>query len=413
MQLSFSKINTLRLSGIRNILGIVFEEDCLRVAELRSCGGIFNKFRSKYEVVNACTIDFERGLSLEEKGQRLARELKERGIKTRFCVSSINSTTARTVTAEIPSDVEDIETWISENYEKLIRVPVPPRELAFAYAMLPPTGESRCCDISFVREAERQEHISLFSYAGLSLLNLGLANDKRTDDPVVAAICPSGYSGNQAVELALRGFLSEISSVDFRSEVEKKKTTEEKDKTLFVRTTLALGALIFVLLAGQFGLNSYLQNESDNIDERLLQIGPVYSEVAALNRQVGALRSELNGDAGANHRSNVAKVLHDIAESTPNGVWLYRLDITQSDPKSEAISLFGYARTNELAASYLGALQEDRRFSNVQVIRVGAPTESEAVSFDNSKIKTLVSSGLVTFELKMKSVHGGIEGTGK
>ncbi|MFZ1080927.1 MAG: PilN domain-containing protein [Candidatus Kryptoniota bacterium] len=403
MNLSINKINFLWLSGIRNILGIDFAADAagggenyLRVAELRSYGGILNKFRSRYKVANKFTVEFENGQSAEEKGQRLTKELKERGIKTRFCVSSISSTTARTVTAEIPSDVGDVGTWIRENYEKFIRVPVPLRELAFAYEMLPSVDDSRRCEISFVRETERQECISLFSAAGLHLLNLGLCNDIPSDDPVITALCPAGYSGNLAVGLALKGFLPEISSMDFRAEAEKKKTGEEKEKTLFNRTALVLGAVLFLLLAAQFGLNSYLQSASDKIDERLMEVGPVYSEVSALQRQVSALRSELNGDGGTSRRSNVSKVLHDIAKATPEGIWLYKLDIARGNSGGEVIDLFGYARSNQDAASYLGALQEDKRFSNVQVIRVGAPTQSEAVSFDNTGIKSVT-----TFELKM------------
>ena len=195
--------------------------------------------------------------------------------------------------------------------------------------------------------------------------------------------------------------MPELNSTDFLNETEKKETTEERDKSLFYRTVLALGVVLFILLGIQFGLNTYFQSRSDKIDEQLLQVGPVYSEVTNLGRQVSALRSELNGSGG--NRSDVAKVLHDIAEATPDGVWLYKLNITQNE-----IDLFGYARSNELAASYLGLLQKNRQFSNVQVVRVGAPTESESVSFENSGIKSVT-----TFELKMKPVPRITEGVTK
>jgi len=396
VKVSFKKVNTLCLSGIRTILGMDFREDFLNVTEARSYGRIFNKYRSKYKVINSFTVEFEKGLSSEEKGKRLAEELRKRGIKTRFCVSAISSTTARTVTAEIPPDVEDIEAWINENYDKLVRVPIPMRELAFAYEIVPATDtQTRHCRISFTREAERREYISFFSAAGLYLLSLGLSGGGPADDPVISALCPEGYSGNPAVELAIKGFLPELKSMDFLAEAEKRRTSEEKDKSLFYQAALGLGALLILLLGLQFGLNSYLQSVSDRVDERLLQVGPVYSEVTALNKQVSELRSELNGSGG--NRSNVAKVLHDIAEATPNGVWLYKLDINWSDVGSGAVDLFGYARTSDLAASYLGSLQQDKRFSNVQVVRMGAPTESEAVSLGNRGIRSIA-----TFELKMR-----------
>jgi Tfp pilus assembly protein PilN len=400
-------MNTLRLSGIRSVLGIDLDENGLRAVELRSRGGLLNKYHSEYEVVNAFSVEFEKALTSEEKGNRLARELQERKIKTRFCVSSINSTTARTVTAEIPSDVpvaspEDVETWIREKYEKFIRVPIQLSELAFAYEILPSAdSQPRRCKISFVRESERQEYTSLFAAARLHLLNLGLSDSNPSNDPIIQSLCPRGYEGNPSVALAIMGFLPELGSMDFLPEIERKKTTEEKDKSLFYRVVLALGVVLFVLLGLQFGLNTYFQRESDKTDEQLLQVGPVYSEVTTLGKQVSALKSELTGGGGK--RSSVAKVLHDIAESTPKGVWLYKLDVTHSE-----IDLFGYAKSNELAASYLGLLQKNRQFSNVQVIRVGTPTESESVSFENSGIKSVT-----TFELKMKHIQSNAGGTVK
>ncbi len=401
MDLSLNRINTLQLAGVNDILGIDQSDNSLDIAELKSRAGLFNKYHSKYEVVNTFSIEFEKVLTSEEKGKRLAKELQERGIKTRFCVSSISSAAARTVVTEVPSDVEDIETWIKENCEKFVRVPIPFKNLAFSHEILPSTdAQPRRCKISFVRETERKDYISLFSNAGLHLLSLGLNRD-LSEDQIITSLCPEGYSGNHAVELAIRGFVPELNSTDFLNETEKKETTEERDKSLFYRTVLALGVVLFILLGIQFGLNTYFQSRSDKIDEQLLQVGPVYSEVTNLGRQVSALRSELNGSGG--NRSDVAKVLHDIAEATPDGVWLYKLNITQNE-----IDLFGYARSNELAASYLGLLQKNRQFSNVQVVRVGAPTESESVSFENSGIKSVT-----TFELKMKPVPRITEGVTK
>jgi len=397
MNFSLNKINALKLSGISNVLGVDLSQDNLNLVEIRSHGGILNKFHSKYKVANSFTVEFEKGLPSEEKGKLLAEELKKRGIKTRFCVSAIPSTAARTVTAEIPPDVEDIEAWISENCDKLVRVPIPLKELAFSYEIVPATDtQTRHCRISFTREAERKEYISVFSAAGLHLLSLGLSSGTPSGDPLVSALCPEGYTGDPAAELAIKGFLPELRSLDFLIESEKKKTSEEKDKSLFYRAALGLGALLLLLLGVQFGLNTYLQSVSDKVDERLLQVGPVYSEVAALSKQVGELGSELN-DSGGN-RSDAARVLHDIAEATPNGVWLYKLDIDWSDAGRGVVDLFGFARTNDLAASYLGSLQQDKRFSNVQVVRIGAPSEAEAVSFANRGIRTIV-----TFELKMRA----------
>lgn len=398
MNLFLRRINTLKLSGIKAILGIDVCEDGISLVELKCSGSVFNKFQTRYKVVSSSVIEFDQEYTAEEKGQRLASELKDREVRTRFCSAGIRSDTARTIVVDVPTDVEDIKTWIAENHERFIRVPIPLSELAFSYELSVQEGQSRRCKISFIRETERKEFVSLIATAGLYLLSLGLVDDQPFNDPVVNALIPEGYSGNRAVEIAMNGFLPELSSMDFLRVEERKKAVQQKDKSLFQRSAIVSGVVLFFLLALQAGLDSYLQNESSKVDERLLEIGPVYSQVNQLERRVGALRSELKGVGFTEHRSNVSKVLHDLADVIPDRVWLYKLDIAEDDSGIKTINLLGYARDNQRAATCLDALQADKHFTNVQVIRMGAPTQVEAASFINDSMHSFV-----TFELRLSA----------
>ena len=450
------------------MLGIDLSKEFMRIVELKSSGGIFNKFKATYKSAGNFKIDFPVGSSITERARILSDELRKRKIRARFCVATIRSANSRTVTTEIPGDAGDIRTWIAENYEKLVRVPVPFRDLVFSYDVSSVESDEISCEIAFVRAAERDEIVGLVEAAGLHLLNLGLGvrdaeaaflignADLREgsrgfvfagEDEVVGGIYRAGkqspwkrFERESVIEemrsseadlgeivvtgpnaeaiqgdnlrilnplglppeyalaagLAVRGFLPEIGPFDFCPETVVTKSTEEKDKSLLKSTALVLGALLFVLLGLQFGIQSYLQRVSDRLDNKLSDVGPVYSQVNALELQVQELRTELIGNGGVERRSEVARVLHEVAEATPKGVWLYKLACTKDGRGEDSIDLTGYAETSEKAASYLGALQSNSRFSCVQVIRVGAPTETELASFRTNKMQSFT-----TFEVKL------------
>ncbi len=464
----FDRLNTLKLSGIRSVLGIDLSRDLARVVELKSLGGIVNKFESKFKAIAWFDVDFPAESSTTERGRILATELENRRIKTRFCVSTVRSSNSRTATAQIPNDVDDVHAWVGENYEKLIRVPVPLKDLAFSVNVNSVGADSARCEIAFVRAAERDDIVELIQCAGLHLLNLGLdvrdsecvfivdvgnfGEGKRgfiyaDETEMVCRTCADGAPGplkklhreslegelhslkesldeivitgpsaNEiqgeairvlnplglasdyalAAGLAVRGYLPEIGSFDFRPEVVRQKSTEEKDKSLLKSTVLALGTLVLLLLGLQLGVQSYLQGISDKLDAKLSVIGPVYSQVNVLERQVRALRTELSGNDEVQHRSDVAKVPQKVAEATPKGVWLQRLLCTNGAKAGKSLDLTGYAETSEKAASYLGSLQRDPMFSNVQVIRVGVPTQTELASFGSNKMHSFT-----TFEVRL------------
>lgn len=472
-QLRVDKINTLKLSGTGRILGIDVYKDKARVVELKVLGGTLNKYRANYRAVNYFTTDFPTRASIAERGELLAGELKRRGVKTRFCVSAIRSGNSRSVIADIPRDGPDepgmaageIRNWIRENYEKLIRVPVPLKEVSFDFDVVSIGPDSIRCEVAFVRISERDEVMELLTNAGLHLINLGLGvrdceltaqvadpNFALEDGVLIFAgqdeldctvydhrvavsrkrlqVKPLDEAGEVTAQsrqnlvtgpraemlkdshfdlftpfnllpeyalaagLAIRGFLPDLGAFDFRSEGSKAKSLEERDRRLFKMSAVFLGSVLFALLAGRFGIQTYLEGANARLEARLSRNGPVYTQVMTLESQVSALRNELDGQAGIQHRSNVAMVIHDIAENTPNGVWLYRLVSNYGNGGEAYVNLYGYAETNGEAASYLGELQMSPTFANVQVIRVGAPRQSEQALFNG---KTF----FVTFEVKL------------
>ena len=107
-------INTLKIAGIHSILGVDYYQDTIRVVELRSRGGVFNKFRAVYKVVNYFKFQLPIDASNFERGRLLFDELKTRGVHCRFCVSTVRSSTMKVVTAELPEDAENINEWITQ-----------------------------------------------------------------------------------------------------------------------------------------------------------------------------------------------------------------------------------------------------------------------------------------------------------
>ena len=489
MNLSTEKLNMLKVSGITAVLGVDLYKNRVRVVELKSRGGILNRFKAAYVSGKHFELDCPANASAAERGSLLAEALKKNGIKTRFCVSSVRSLNSREVTADIPIDDregssrDDIESWIRENYQKLIRVPVPLKELAFDFQILSENIDSVRCEISFVRASDRDNLIELAESAGLQLILLtmgtrssefafltsgesgesrsrafifadedecpcafypGLGSENRSgqvkrktyrgcglnevlgsltkdlgqpeeifvsgpaaaglDQASVRVFNPFGLSPEYVLPggLAVQGFVAassfsdSVQAIDLRPETVKANALEERDKSLFKIGTLAMGFILLVLLGVRFGLQWYVGNVSARLDARLESIGPIYTQVKMLKKQVDALRAEINGRKSSGQSSAIAKSLHEVAASVPENVWLYKL-VCSNDPTSpESVDIFGYSRTNSDAADYLSDLQTDPNFTDVRVVRVGAPTQMETASFVTSALKSFV-----TFEVKL------------
>lgn len=178
MNLSFEKLNHLRLSGINSLLGIDLYRNRVRVTEIKTRGGVLNKFTAKYIPTHHFTLDFPENMSAADRGNLLAETLKNSSIKTRFSISAVRSSNSRLVTADIPTEgqetysKDEIETWIRENYQKLIRVPIPIKDLAYDFQIISRTLDSVRIEVAFVRASDRDEILDLLHSAGLQVLLL-------------------------------------------------------------------------------------------------------------------------------------------------------------------------------------------------------------------------------------------------
>ncbi len=490
MEFRIQQINLLRISGIHSLLGIDLYKNRVRVVEVKTHGGILNKFTAKHGASRHITVDFPGNMSAAERGNLLSEALKKNGIKTRFSVSTVRSSNSRVVTADMPivaADTiskEEIENWIRENYQKLVRVPIPLKDLSFDFQIISQTTESIRIEVAFVRTSDRDEILDLLQSAGLHVLfltigsrstelgflstnNISPAEDftfvfagedgvtstvyHRHDDSdsresiqrtshrnsslkdimismakgsvEIGSIFISGPGATEhvpppatvweplglppeyalAVGLAVQGFLfaSPISGseqlIDFLPEKAKASSLEQFDKALFKVALITMGTILFVLLGLQSGLQTYVKNDSARLDRKLQKVGPVYAQVRGLQRQVDALKLELSGDDAVRQRPSVARALHEIAASTPKGVWLYKLIYSHPDTTGTNVDIWGYSRSNEDAADFLSGLQTSRFFYGVRVVRVGAPTQLELASFASTEQKSFV-----TFEVDLK-----------
>lgn len=492
MDFSLGRLSALTLSGVGSILGIDLYKDRVRVVEVLSHGGILNKFKATYVAGKHFEIDLPATASVAERGSLLAEKLKKNGIKTMFCVSSVRSLNSREVTADIPIDDrevssrDDIESWIRENYQKLIRVPVPLKELAFDFQILSESIDSVRCEISFVRASDRDNVVEVLQSAGLQLLLLsigshssefafltsgesgeshsrafifadedgcscafypGLGSESRSDqvkrktyrgcdvNEVLASLekdlgqpeeifvsgpaatgfdqasvrvfIPLGLSPEYVLPagLAVQGFVGassfsgSVQAIDLRPENVRTKALEERDKSLFRIGTLVMGFILLVLLGVRFGLQSYVRDASARLNARLESIGPIYTQVKVLRRQVRSMRAEVAGQDASRQSSMIARSLHEIAAFTPKDVWLYKLDFSNNLGSPESVTILGYSRTNIDAANYLTSLQISPYFSDVRVVRVGTPTQLETASFAAAAMKSFV-----TFEVEL-NIH--------
>ncbi|MGD0339101.1 MAG: PilN domain-containing protein [Bacteroidota bacterium] len=166
-------IDFQRLSGITSILGVDVMEQKACVVILKRKGNPFQRFLGKFSLVDSFSVLFDPVMSVEQRALYLRESLESRKVKTRYAVSSVRSMGIKTVTATIPANVENIEEWIREQQEKLLRLPVPPDQVSFQYEILGRNAEGASIEITFIRNSDIEEYKSFFAQAGLQLLALG------------------------------------------------------------------------------------------------------------------------------------------------------------------------------------------------------------------------------------------------
>jgi hypothetical protein len=123
--------------------------------------------------------------------------------------------------------------------------------------------------------------------------------------------------------------------------------------------------------------------------------GTAYTEVRVLEKQIKELENQASGNGAAIRSSHLAPVLHDIAKSAPEGLWIYRLKEDANISSKYQISIYGYTTNEEKITEFLKALSE--KGVQVNLVRSGNPQQNESL------IPTHGSKNIVTFELKLLS----------
>jgi hypothetical protein len=163
-----------------------------------------------------------------------------------------------------------------------------------------------------------------------------------------------------AAGLAVKGFLPEISPINFLTSGDKENVSRLIYKSLTHRAAIILGTVLMLLLSLQLVASWIIQNKIETAEQRLSAAGPEYTRMSVLQRDVDFLRRKFEGANPA--RSHLAKTLHDLASATPENVWLYRLQLVND---------------NRSAQTYLKKLRSICR--EASLVRSSLPLQSETM----------------------------------
>jgi len=168
-----SHINLRQVAGANCVLGIDLAENCLRVVEVEERILLLQKSQSRFIVRNHFTLEYDPAVEWLKRADILKQKLTELGIRTRYAATSIRSLGIKVVEANIPSGVQNVDEWITENQEKLLRIPLSSGSITHGVEVLERTDAGMRVEISFVRKEEIDRYQSFFRTAGLELITLG------------------------------------------------------------------------------------------------------------------------------------------------------------------------------------------------------------------------------------------------
>jgi hypothetical protein len=166
------RLDLQRLSGVRSVLGIDLSETQARIVQVERKGNPVDRLKARFVPRCSFLCDLEPGRSPEEKGICLKEQLISRGLIGSYAVVGIHGRGVRTVRATIPGGTTDIQAWIRDHAEKLLRLPVQAGELTFRFAAIESEGENSVFEVTFVRRGELEAAALLAKSAGLELLAL-------------------------------------------------------------------------------------------------------------------------------------------------------------------------------------------------------------------------------------------------
>jgi hypothetical protein len=166
-------IDVQRLSGVNSILGIDISDKQVHIVEVKRRGGVFNKYSGRFEVHKFIKEEFPDGISAGDREGFLRDLLAKHKVSGKYAVSAIQSGGVKLTTATVASSVTNIDQWIRENHDSILRLNLSLNQVSFAYELRDRNESGSVVEIAFVRNSELEEHRKLFEAMGVELIALG------------------------------------------------------------------------------------------------------------------------------------------------------------------------------------------------------------------------------------------------
>ena len=179
------------------------------------------------------------------------------------------------------------------------------------------------------------------------------------------------------VGLALKALNPDLSPTNLLPAEETNRVIVNLHKSFFRRAVLFSGVVLIALLFIPFALETFLNWRSNKLDEQLLANGSSYAELTLLETQTRDLEKQLTEANTSIRSSHTAKLLHNIASASPEGLWLYKIKLDTETKGTSKLSLFGYTLKSEKVTDYLKNLNSLGYEANL--IRSGNPQQNETL----------------------------------
>lgn len=180
-----------------------------------------------------------------------------------------------------------------------------------------------------------------------------------------------------AVGLALKALHPDLSPTNLLPKEETNRIMLNFHKSFFQRAVLFSGAVLIALLFIPFALETYFNWQSSKLDEQLLANGSSYTELTLLETQTRDLEKQFTEANTSVRSSHTAKLLHNIASASPEGLWLYKIKLDTETKGKSKLFLFGYTLKSEKVTDYLKNLTGIGYEANL--IRSGNPQQNETL----------------------------------
>ncbi len=171
--LQISHINFRQLAGANRVLGVDLTENCVRVVEVEERILPLRKSQSRFTVRNHFILEYDPAAEWLKRADLLKQKLTGLGIRARYAATSIRSLGVKVVETTIPSGIHAFDEWITENQEKLLRIPLNSGSITHCVEILERSDSGTRVEITFVRREEIGRYQSFFRTVGLELITLG------------------------------------------------------------------------------------------------------------------------------------------------------------------------------------------------------------------------------------------------